>query len=179
MKTKKFQQFAIFATLITLLLSACSTVPEAIPATPQPVQEIPLLPTETRSIPTRELPEKIDQFTPIVPIDKEPIDMTPISPSDLPANLQDVVHQAISELAEELNVPSDEILLISAQSVVWSDSSLGCPQPDMNYLMVLTEGYRVVLAVDDEPHYYHANQRGYGIFCESPNPPYSEGAVDR
>jgi hypothetical protein len=49
----------------------------------------------------------------------------------------------------------------------------------MNYLMVLTDGYRVVLAVDDEPYYYHANQRGYGIFCENPNPPYSEGAVDR
>ena len=179
MKTKNIQKFAIFATLITILLSACSTLPGAIPATPEPVQEFPLLQTETRLIPTRELPKKIDQFTPIVPIDKEPIDMTPISSSDLPANLQDIVNQAISTLAEKLNIPSNEILLISAQAVVWSDSSLGCPQPNMNYLMVLTDGYRIVLAFDDEPYYYHANQRGYGIFCDSPNPPYSEGAVDR
>jgi hypothetical protein len=179
MKTKIIQKFAIFATLITILLSACSTVPEAIPTTPEPVEEVPILPSETLLVPTRELPDKIEQLTPIAPIEKEPIDMTPISPSDLPANLKDVVNQAISELAEKLNVPSDQIDLISAQAVVWSDSSLGCPQPDMNYLMVLTDGYRIVLAVDDEPYYYHANQRGYGIFCDNPSPPYSEGAVDR
>jgi len=94
-------------------------------------------------------------------------------------NFQDVANQVMIALAEKLSIQKDQIALISVQSVVWSDSSLGCPQPDMNYLMVLTDGYRVVLAVDDEPYYYHANTKGYGVICESPNPPYSEGAVDR
>ena len=133
----------------------------------------------TKEIPTRELPEKFEQLTPIVPVGKEPIDMTPISPADLPVNFQDVAEQAMTALAEKLSIQKDQIALISVQSVIWSDSSLGCPQPDMNYLMVLTDGYRVVLAVDNEPYYYHANQKGYGVICESPNPPYSEGAVDR
>jgi hypothetical protein len=139
--------------------------------------EIPVNPTG--EVVTRELPEKFDKLTPIAPIGKEPIDMTPISPADLPINLQDVANQAMIALAEKLSIQKDQIALISVQSVVWSDSSLGCPQPDMNYLMVLTDGYRVVLAVDNEPYYYHANQKGYGVISESPNPPYSEGAVDR
>lgn len=179
MKTKIIKKFTIFSTLIIILLTACSTVPEAIPATPEPVEEVPILPSETHLGPTRELPDKIDKLTPVAPIGKEPIDMTPISPADLPANLQDVVSQATSELAEKLSLDSDKIQVIEAKSVVWSDSSLGCPQPGMNYLMVLTDGYRVVLAVDDQPYYYHANQRGYGLFCDNPTPPYSDGAVDR
>jgi len=179
MKTKIIKKFTIFSTLIILLLSACSMVPEAIPATPEPVDEVPILPSETLLVPTREIPDKIDKLTPVAPIGKEPIDMTPISPADLPANLQDVVSQATSELAEKLSIDSDKIQVIEAKSVVWSDSSLGCPQPGMNYLMVLTNGYRVVLAVDEQPYYYHANQRGYGLFCDDPSPPYSEGVVDR
>ena len=135
--------------------------------------------TPSLPVPTRVLPEKFDKLTPIAPIGKDPIDMTPISLDELPAELRQVAEQAMTVLAEELSLQKSQIEVISVQSVAWSDSSLGCPQPDMNYLMVLTEGYRVVLAVDGEPYYYHANKNGYGIICESPNPPYSEGAVDR
>ena len=179
MKTKKISKRLLLTFLITTIMTACTTYQEPSPAATLPPEDTIVPVTPTRLIPTREVPEKFDPITPIVPGGKVPIDMTPISPSNLPANLQDVTNQAMTELAKELSIPSDQILLISVQSVVWSDSSLGCPQPDMNYLMVLTEGYRVVLAVDDEPYYYHANKKGYGIFCESPNPPYSEGAVDR
>lgn len=179
MKTINLLKIVLLFSLVTIIVTACTTYQEPPPATSIPPQETDVPDTPTLEIPTRELPDKIDKLTPIVPIGKEPMDMTPISPADLPANLQDVVNQAISELAEKLGISSDEINLISAQAVVWSDSSLGCPQPDMNYLMVLTDGYRIVLTVDDEPYYYHANQRGYGLFCENPSPPYSEGAVER
>jgi hypothetical protein len=179
MKTKTFSKIVLLFSLISIIFASCATYQE-----PSPAATLPPLETETPAVPTREVvtrevPDKFDQLTPIVPIDKEPIDMTPISPAELPANLQDVADQAMTELADKLSIQKGQISLISVQSVVWSDSSLGCPQPDMNYLMVLTEGYRVVLTADDEPYYYHANKRGYGIFCESPNPPYSEGAVDR
>jgi len=179
MKTKTFARILPLLTLISVLLSACAVDQQATPQATLPIMDPPVVETPTIAFPTRVLPDKFDQLTPIVPIGKEPIDMTPISPVDLPANLQEVAEQALTVLAEKLSIQKDQIALISVQAVVWSDSSLGCPQPDMNYLMVLTEGYRVVLAVDDTPYYYHANKRGYGILCESPNPPYSEGAVDR
>ena len=179
MKTKIFPKILLITFLMTTIMAACATYQEPSPAATLPPQDIEIPVNPTREFATREVPDKFDQLTPIAPIGKEPIDMTPISPADLPVNFQDVANQAMTELAEKLSIQKDQISVISVQSVVWSDSSLGCPQPDMNYLMVLTDGYRVVLAVDDEPYYYHANKRGYGIFCESPNPPYSEGAVDR
>ncbi|MBE0686678.1 MAG: hypothetical protein IH585_11840 [Anaerolineaceae bacterium] len=179
MKTKILSKIVLMFSLVSIVFAACTPYQEPDPAATIPPKgtEIPANPT--REVATREVPDKFDQLTPVVPIDKEPIDMTPISPADLPVNFQDVAEQAITALAENLSIQKDQIALISVQSVVWSDSSLGCPQPDMNYLMVLTDGYRVVLAVEDQPYYYHANQRGYGLLCESPNPPYSEGAVDR
>jgi hypothetical protein len=179
MKTKIFPKIILVTFLVATIMAGCATYQEPSPASTPPPQETEIPARPTREVASREVPEKFNQFTPIVPIIKRPIDMTPISPADLPVNFQDVADQAMTELAEELSIQKDQISLISVQSVVWSDSSLGCPQPDMNYLMVLTEGYRVVLAVDEEPYYYHANKRGYGLFCENPNPPYSEGAVDR
>ena len=84
-------------------------------------------------------------------------------------HLQSLVEQAKEDLAARLSIPVSSIDLLAARDVTWTNSSLGCPQPDMNYLMVLTDGYRVVLAYNDEPYYYHANTRGYGVICESPN----------
>lgn len=179
MKTKIFPKIALLISLMIMIFAACTPIQEPSPAATLPPEGTIVPATATRLMPTREVPDKFDKLTPIVPVGKEPIDMTPISQADLPANLQEVANQAISELAKELSIPSDQILLIIAQSVVWSDSSLGCPQPDMFYSQVLTEGYRVVLSVNDNPYYYHANQKGYGIFCKNPNPPYSKGAVDR
>jgi hypothetical protein len=179
MKTINLPKIILLLSLVTIILTACATYQEPSPIATILPQEADVPATPTLEIPTRELPDKIDKLTPITPIEKEPIDMTPISPADLPTNLQEVVNQAISALAEKLSIDPEEIQVISAESVVWSDSSLGCPQPGMNYLMVLTDGYRVVLTVDEEPYYYHANQRGYGLFCDNPSPPYSEGAVDR
>lgn len=179
MKTKIFPKIILVTFLVATIMAGCATYQEPSPASTPPPQETEIPASPTREVATREVPEKFNQFTPVVPIIKEPIDMTPISPADLPGNFQDVANQAMTELAEKLSIQEDQISLISVQSVVWSDSSLGCPQPDMNYLMVLTEGYRVVLVVDEEPYYYHANKRGYGLFCENPNPPYSEGSADR
>lgn len=179
MKTKIFPKIVLITFLVATVMTACATYQEPSPAATLPPQDTEIPANPTREVATREVPDKFDQLTPIAPIGKEPIDMTPISPADLPVILQDIAEQAMTKLAEKLSIQKDQISLISVQSVVWSDSSLGCPQPDMNYLMVLTDGYRVVLTVDDEPYYYHANKKGYGIFCENPNPPYSEGAVDR
>jgi hypothetical protein len=179
MKTKTLPKIVLMFSLVSIVFAACTTYQDPAPAATIPPQDTVVPAVPSLEIPTRELPDKFDKLTPIAPIGKEPIDMTPISPADLPVNFQDVAEQAMIALTEILSIQKDQIALISVQSVVWSDSSLGCPQPDMNYLMVLTDGYRVVLAVDDQPYYYHANTRGYGVICESPNPPYSEGAVDR
>jgi hypothetical protein len=177
MKTKIIPKTVLITFLVSMFISACTSFKEPLPI--PTAQNTPVPATPTLEMPTKEVPDQNGLPTPFPPVDREPIDMTPISPADLPENLQPVVQQAISELAESLSINTDQILLLSAQSVVWSDSSLGCPQPGMNYLQVLTDGYRVILAANDAQYDYHANKRGYGIFCENPSPPYSDGAVDR
>ncbi len=76
-----------------------------------------------------------------------------------------LVDQAISDLAERLNVPTSEIVVVSEESVVWPDGSLGCPQPGMNYIQILIEGHRIVLKHGDETYDYHAGPSSV-VYCE-------------
>jgi hypothetical protein len=60
---------------------------------------------------------------------------------------------------------------VKATSIVWPDSSLGCPQDSMVYAQVLTPGYLIVLETGGKVYEYHANRDTYVIFCENPSPP--------
>ena len=54
-------------------------------------------------------------------------------------------------------MPEESILVESVEAVQWPDSSLGCPQPGMLYAQVVTPGYLIVLAVEDQTYEYHAD----------------------
>lgn len=161
-----------------MLITACTSIPEPLPTATVPVLDTLVPGTPFPVMPSKEVPDKNIMKTPILPGAKAPIDMTPISPDEMPSSLQPIVQKAISELAESLSIDADQILILSAKSVTWSDSSLGCPQPGMNYMQVLTEGYQVILVAKDAQFNYHANKNGYGNFCENPSPPYSDEVMD-
>jgi hypothetical protein len=48
----------------------------------------------------------------------------------------------------------------------WPDSSLGCPQPGMAYLQVITPGYLIVLRALGNDYMYHASYN-YVILCQA------------
>jgi len=85
---------------------------------------------------------------------------------NLDAQGRDTLTQARDELAGELGVAVDEINVVQAESMQWSDSSLGCPEPGMMYLQAITPGYRVILEHDGEQYDYHADERGNLKLCE-------------
>jgi hypothetical protein len=60
-----------------------------------------------------------------------------------------------------------EITLLSAEAVQWRDSSLGCPQPGMNYLMVITPGYLIKLEAGGAIYEYHASA-SRAVYCDQP-----------
>jgi hypothetical protein len=62
---------------------------------------------------------------------------------------------AIGDLARHLGIPRERIEVVSDEDVTWSDGSIGCPEPGMNYTQATVPGYLVVLAVDDTTHRYH------------------------
>ncbi len=78
---------------------------------------------------------------------------------------------AVADLAERLGVDHEAILVVDARDVTWPDGSLGCPQPGMNYIQVLTEGYLVVLEADGQRYEYHGGADGPLTFCTDPQPP--------
>jgi len=109
-------------------------------------------------------------------------DATPmIQPLPTPSNsdLQNLVEKAKEDLVQRFSVPLFQINLIEAVAVEWSDSSLGCPQPDMFYLQVITPGYRILLESNAQVYEYHSNRDTYVIYCENPSPPIPDASIDR
>lgn len=76
-----------------------------------------------------------------------------------------VVEIARAQLADELACPPDQIDLVSAEAVDWSDSSLGCPQPGMMYMQVITPGFRVTLTHAGQQYTYHTDQGRRVVRC--------------
>src|SRR3990170_856905 len=65
------------------------------------------------------------------------------TPASQPGSATALVEQAAADLASRLNVPASQIEVVSSEAVIWPDGSLGCPQPGMNYIQILMEGYRI------------------------------------
>jgi len=89
----------------------------------------------------------------------------------LNTSLTAMVETARADLAARLEVDPRLLTLIRAETVVWSDSSAGCRQPDTVYLQVLTEGARVILAHTGVFYFYHAGSDGVIAFCRNPSDP--------
>jgi len=82
------------------------------------------------------------------------------------SGLQSLIEEAKEELAKELSIVITQIKLLEAQEVVWSDSSLGCPQPGMRYKQVPEDGVLIVLeALGIVYEYHYGGSRGL-FLCE-------------
>lgn len=77
----------------------------------------------------------------------------------------DAVALGRAQLARELACEPAELAVESADAVEWSDSSLGCPQPGMMYMQVITPGYRVVFTRGGQRYTMHTG-RGHAVRCD-------------
>lgn len=80
----------------------------------------------------------------------------------------DMVAVAQRRLSAEFDLPARRIRVIDVMPVVWTDSSLGCPQPNVNYPSVTIAGYRIVLAVGDEEYIFHTDST-QALLCDPEN----------
>lgn len=62
-----------------------------------------------------------------------------------------------NRLATELDISSRRILLVSMQSVIWRDTSLGCPLPEQSYHEADIVGYRIVVSAGEEEYIFHSD----------------------
>lgn len=96
--------------------------------------------------------------------------------ADVPDRMLDA---ALAQAAERTGVAKDEIRVVTAEAVTWSDGALGCPEPGMMYTQALVPGYRVVLDANGEELHFHAGESGDVRYCDDPQPPIESGTVDR
>ncbi|WP_026369158.1 hypothetical protein [Kallotenue papyrolyticum] len=81
------------------------------------------------------------------------------------------VQLALQMLAGTLGCRPEAIEVIDAEAVEWPDSSLGCPQPGMMYMQVITPGYRVVLEHGGQRYTFHTDAGRRAVRCDAGRPP--------
>lgn len=81
----------------------------------------------------------------------------------------DAVAFAIADLAAFLGIPEGDIELVERAEVVWSDGSLGCPQPGMSYTQALVDGSRIVLEAGGAEYEYHSGAGRAPFLCLNPS----------
>jgi hypothetical protein len=110
----------------------------------------------------------LNQLTPEPPAEGGDLIVQPMP--GVPDPLAALVNQASQELARQLGIDVSEVTFVRSVAVDWNDSSLGCPQPGMAYLTVITPGYQIVLEAQGKAYYYHTRGTDYFVLCEDAQP---------
>lgn len=144
-----------------IVLVACSRTPTATqPTTPAQEQTVVIVEIPT-SPPVSPYPAPQGTAYPA------PGQLTPEPTSEInETTMQAMSELARQKLAEELETAVDQITVVSADPVYWSDASLGCPQPGVTYQQVVTPGYRVTLVVNGTVYTYHTDTVQTVIRCQ-------------
>jgi hypothetical protein len=79
--------------------------------------------------------------------------------------MQSIIEAVLADAVEQTGLALDVLEVQSAEAVTWSDGSLGCPRPGMEYTQALVPGYRIKIRAGERILDYHANRRGYWILC--------------
>jgi hypothetical protein len=88
------------------------------------------------------------------------------------ANLLEEVNEAIASLVAAGH-STDDLTVLRAEAVTWSDASLGCPKPGRVYTQALVEGYRIIVDTPDGEKAFHAATGEPPALCTTPKPPAS------
>lgn len=161
-----FARLLGFAALLLLLLAVAgcqsSPLPDASPTTAKPpaTAATTTLPQSTPTSTPASAPSE-----PTVSAEDGPVAPT-ASPEPAAPGSQQVVAAARTDLAQRLGVSENESSVSLVEAVEWPDGSLGCPQPGMSYVQVLTPGFRLILQVEGTAYEYHTDTRQTVVLCE-------------
>jgi hypothetical protein len=97
-----------------------------------------------------------------------PIDLS-IRPAAAPAGPDARMGELVrAALAKELGLAEADVSVVSAAETEWRDSSLGCPKPGVNYLQVITPGYKITLEAQGKRYEYHTDTKQRVVRCDKP-----------
>ena len=96
-----------------------------------------------------------------------------IPPSDAPVIGEvpgEILLRLLADAAERTGVDVDDIEVVQAEAVTWSDGSLGCPEPGMFYTQALVDGYHVIVDAGGEELDFRVTGNGGFVLCEQDRP---------
>ena len=99
---------------------------------------------------------------PVQPVPTSPPGSAPVTGG----SADRIAAPAIADLGQRLGVAGSAIEVVSVESVVWPDRSLGCPRPGMSYVQVQVDGARILLRHDGTTYAYHSGGGRGPFLCE-------------
>jgi hypothetical protein len=78
---------------------------------------------------------------------------------------QAILDPILKEAAALAKVDREQLVIVRAESVVWNDGSLGCPEPGNMYTEALVNGYWVIIRSRGQTYDFRADSRGSFILC--------------
>ena len=78
---------------------------------------------------------------------------------------QTILESILEKAAALDKVARDELVIVRAESVVWNDGSLGCPEPGMMYTQALVNGYWIVIEAAGQTYDFRVGSGGSFRLC--------------
>lgn len=105
---------------------------------------------------------------PVVPLPSAtPGSGTSAAPPSLSGQAATAGKAALDLVASSTGLARGELQIVESTSTVWPDSGIGCPQPGMMYMTVLTPGYKFVVQGAGQRYFVHSNRDGSNvILCD-------------
>ena len=79
--------------------------------------------------------------------------------------LPTILEPILKEAAALAKVDRKQLVIVRAESVVWNDGSLGCPEPGMMYTQALVNGYWIVIEAAGQKYDFRVGRGGNFRLC--------------
>ncbi|HEU5135518.1 MAG TPA: hypothetical protein VFU13_10285 [Steroidobacteraceae bacterium] len=82
------------------------------------------------------------------------------------ANVPRAVRRAVAaDAARRFAVSENDVVLVNAERLTWSDGAMGCPEPGQTYTQMLVPGFRITAKTAAGQMLYHTDSRGTAVTC--------------
>lgn len=110
--------------------------------------------------------------SPSAPTQSLPIKALPVATiASTEATVDKITSIAIEDLSTRLLLDPAMVRVVSAESQLWPDASLGCPRRGIQYAQQTVPGYQLRLEANGMEYEYHTDITSTVILCMEDDPP--------
>ena len=146
--------------LLLLVVSGCGDQPTVTPTRPTSVLPPTTGPAVTVTTTGPVVPTTASASLTVGPVTATPVTTNVTPEGAIPTEVKPAYQAALTDLTKRNQVTANGVKLAGYQFTQFSDSSLGCPQPNTMYSQVITPGYILNLEANGQTFEYHTNLAG-------------------